>query len=126
MKKVFVITLAVAMVIGLSVLVGCSDSSSKNESTAETETVTPSASVSDSGEDVSEAENTIISHTVSRSSSEFIFTIEVDKNNKLKYYTQKSVYRASTQENYEEACEEYTEIVNSENAEGYDFRTSDY
>ena len=123
MKKRLILTLIAVFGILLLAFTGCKNQAPENESGA----VTQTEASSNEAEAVGEGENRSVSHTVTLSSgSEITYTIQLDKDNKLKFYTQKSVFRASSQENYEDACKEYAEIVDSENAEGYDFRTSTF
>lgn len=72
------------------------------------------------------ASNRVITHTILLAAgSEIQATIEVDSNNRLIYYTLENVFKTSSQEMYDEACDEYGEIVEEENQEGYDFRTTE-
>ena len=118
MKKIRIFALTVALVIGLFALAGCGEPSSKNGSG------TAVQSASANGDEA--AANRVISHTVPLNGGEIIYSVGVDPDNKLKYYSQKNIFRPSSKKTYEEACQEYAEIVESENAEGYDFRTSEF
>lgn len=105
-------------------MIACFAACSKSAQNGETKT-TQGAEATQTTK--AENENKTFSRTVTLSSgSEMTFTIEVDKVNVLKLYTQNSVFKASSQKSYEDTCKEYSETVNSENAEGYKFRTSEF